>query len=201
MSDNMNKGFEQVAAFQKLWADSFANMTGVWSQFSPGSPPSEEMRKMRGGMLKVLTETWDEYMRTPLFMEMMKASLNGALDLKRMARDGMNRVHEQFENPSKEDIDGVLMAIRHVERRLLDRLEGLDDRVLNLNEKIDKIDQRIAKQGHAIDERMLNLIEKIDKIDQRIAKQEHAIERREQTSKAKAQKPASTTGAKPSPSK
>src|SRR5271165_5774327 len=59
----------------------------------------------------VLAETWDEYMRTPLFMEMMKGSLNGALDLKRMARDGMNRVHEQFENPSKEDIDGVLMAI------------------------------------------------------------------------------------------
>ena len=50
---------------------------------------SDEMRKMRGGMLKVLAETWDEYMRTPQFMEMMKASLNGALDLKRMARDGM----------------------------------------------------------------------------------------------------------------
>jgi hypothetical protein len=176
MSDNMNKGFDQVAAFQKLWTDSFANMTGVWSQFSPGSPPSDEIRKMRGGMLKVLAETWDEYMRTPQFMEMMKASLNGSLDLKRMARDGMNRVHEQFENPSKEDIDSVLMAIRHVERRLLDRLEGLDDRVANLNEKIDKIDQRIAKQ-------------------------EHAIERRGQTSKAKAQKPAATTSTKPSPSK
>ena len=167
----MNKGFEQVAAFQKLWTESFANMTNVWSQFSPGAPPSGEMRKMRGGMLQVLTETWDEYMRTPLFMEMMKASLNGALDLKRMARDGMNRVHEQFENPSKEDIDGVLMAIRHVERRVLDRLEGLDDRVAKLDEKIDKIDQRIAKQ-------------------------EHAIERREQTSKTKAQKPAAPTSAK-----
>src|SRR6201987_47859 len=163
MSDNMNKGFEQGAAFQKLWTDSFANMTGVWTKFSPGSPPSEEMREMRGGMLKVLAETWDEYMRTPLFMEMMKASLNGALDLKRLARDGMNLVHEQFENPSKEDIDGVLLAIRHVERRLLDRLEGLDDRVAKLDEKIDEIDQRIAKQ-------------------------EHAIERRGQTSKTKAQK-------------
>ena len=43
-------------------------------------PPFDEMRKMRGGMLKVLAETWDEYMRT----------LNGALDLKRTARDGMN---------------------------------------------------------------------------------------------------------------
>ena len=124
-------------------------MTGVWSKFSLGSPPLEEMREMRGGMLKVLAETWDEYMRTPQFMEMMKASLNGALDLKRMARDGMNRVHEQFENPSKKDIDGVLLAIRHVEGRLLDRLEGLDDRVAKLDEKIDKVDQRIARQENA----------------------------------------------------
>ncbi len=195
MSDN-NKGFDQVAAFQRLWTDSFANMASVWSQFSPSSPPSDEMRKMRGGMLKVLSETWDEYMRTPQFMEMMKGSLNGALDLKRMARDGMNRVHEQFENPTKEDIDGVLLAIRHVERRILDRLEGLDDRLANLAEKIDKVDQRIAN-----DDRLANLAEKIDKIDQRIAKREDAIERQGQTSKTKAQKPAATTGAKHSPSK
>ena len=119
----MEKYFDQVAAFQKLWMDSLANMTSVWSQFSPGSPPTDEMRKMRGGMMQVLAETWDAYLRTPQFMEMMKASLNGALDLKRLARDGMNRVHEQFENPSKNDIDDVLLAIRHVERRLLDRLE------------------------------------------------------------------------------
>src|SRR6516162_5159517 len=108
MSDNMNEAFDQVAAFQKLWIDSFANMAGIWSQFSPWSPPSDEMRKLRGGMLKVLAETWDEYMRMPQFMEMMKASLNGALDLKRMARDGINRVYEQFESPTKEDIDDLL---------------------------------------------------------------------------------------------
>jgi hypothetical protein len=145
----MNKYLDQVADFQKLWMDSFANMAGVWSQFSPGSPPIDEMRKMRGGMLQVLAGTCDEYMRTPQFMEMMKAWLNGALELKRLARDGMNRVHEQFENPSKQEIDDVLLAIRHVERRLLDRLEGLDDRVANLNEKIDKVDQRLVKQENA----------------------------------------------------
>jgi len=52
----------------------------VHSALNIGSPPFDEMRKMRGGMLKVLAETRDEYMRT----------LNGALDLKRTARDGMN---------------------------------------------------------------------------------------------------------------
>ena len=60
----MKKCFDQVAAFQKLWTGSFANMASIWSEFSPGSPAFDEMRKMRGGMLKVLAETWDEYMRT-----------------------------------------------------------------------------------------------------------------------------------------
>ena len=57
MSDNMNKAFDQVAAFQKLWTDSFANMASVWSGFSSSSRPLEEMREMRSGMLKVLAET------------------------------------------------------------------------------------------------------------------------------------------------
>src|SRR5215469_10702029 len=165
MTDNTDKIFDQAAAFQKLWMDSLTEMAGIWSQYSAGSPPIDEMRKMRGGMLKVLAETWDEYMRTPQFLEMMKASLNGALDLKRMAREGMNRVHEQFENPSKQDIDDVLLAVRHVERRLLERLEGLDDRVANVTEKIDDLDDRVAKQ-------------------------ESAIERLEQTIRTKVQKPA-----------
>ena len=185
MGDNMNKVFEQVAAFQKLWTDSFANMASIWCQFSPDSPPFDEMRKMRDGMLKVLAGTWDEYMRTPQFMEMMKASLNGALDLKRLASDAMNRVHEQFKTPSKEDIDEVLLAIRHVERRILDRLEGLDDRVAKLDEGLD---DRVAKLFEGLDHRVAKLDEKIDKVDQRIAKMENAIERRGQTSKTKAQK-------------
>ena len=47
----------------------------------------------------------------------------------------------------------MLLAIRHVERRILDRLEGLDDRVAKLDEKIDKVDQRMAMQANAIEQR------------------------------------------------
>src|SRR5215469_8452078 len=218
MTDNTDKIFDQAAAFQKLWMDSLTEMAGIWSQYSAGSPPIDEMRKMRGGMLQVLAETWDEYMRTPQFMEMMKASLNGALDLKRLASDGMNRVHEQFKTPSKEDIDEVLLAIRHVERRILDRLEGLDDRLAKLDEGLDDrlakldeglddrvakldegLDHRVAKLFEGLDHRVVKLFEglndrlakldeKIHKVDQGIAKKENAIERRGQTSKTKAQK-------------
>jgi len=146
MSDNTNKAFDQAAAFQKLWMDSMTGMAGVWSQYSPASPAPEETRKMRGGMLKVLTETWDQFMRTPQFMEMMKSSLNGALDLRRFARDGMNRVHEQFETPNKTDIDGILLAIRHVERRILDRLEGFEDRVADVKDRIEALEETLQGQ-------------------------------------------------------
>jgi hypothetical protein len=164
----IDKGVDQVVAFQKLWLDSFANMASIWSEFSPTSPPLDELRKMRGGMLKVLADTWEEYMRTPQFMQLMNASLNGALDLKRMARDGLNRVHDQLENTTKQDIDGVLMAVRHVERRILDRLEGIEERVTNLDDRLETVDHRIARQ-------------------------ETAIERMGQVIKSKAQKPAGTS--------
>jgi hypothetical protein len=164
----IDKSVDQVVAFQKLWLDSFANMASIWSEFSPTSPPMDELRKMRGGMLKVLADTWEEYMRTPQFIHLMNASLNGALDLKRMARDGLNRVHDQLENTTKQDIDGVLMAVRHVERRILDRLEGIEERVTNLDDRLETVDHRIARQ-------------------------ETAIERLGQVIKSKAQKPAGTS--------
>jgi uncharacterized protein YdcH (DUF465 family) len=173
MDDNMSNTFEQAAAFQKLWMDSFGNMANVWSEFSPGSPPPEEMRKVRSSMLKAMAGTWDEFMRTPQFMEMMKASLNGGLDLKRMAREGMNKVHEQFETPSKEDLDSVLLAIRHVERRILDRLEGINDHVLSMAERFEKLDERIGKPDGGAGK----LEERLNQIDKRIGKIDGGIEK------------------------
>ena len=188
MSDSTEELFGQVAAFQKLWMDSFTDTADVWAQFSPNSLLFDEVRRMRGGMLKVLAETWDRYMRTPRFLETMKASLDSALDVKRMAREGFNRLHEQLENPSKDDIDDIFLAIRHVERRILDHLEGLDDRLPNLNEKIDRASEGIIKQENAI----INLSERIVNLDQQIATQGNAIEQLEQTVRIKIHKPATT---------
>lgn len=145
MDDSMTKAMAQAASFQKLWMDSFSNMAGVWSQYSPSSPPPEELRRMRSGMLKVLAESWDEFMRTPLFMEMMKTSMNAALDLRKMGQDGASKVHEAFGTAAKEDIDGILMAIRHVERRVLDRFEVVDEKLGALEESLGEVDKQIGK--------------------------------------------------------
>lgn len=153
MDDNMAKTFEQAAAFQKLWSDSFTNMAHVWSQFSPGSPPIEEARKMRSGMMNVLSESLDEFMRTPQFLEMMKQSMNGAMKMKSMSREGLHKMHDQLEIPHKEDLDGVLLALRHVERRLLERMEDLDENLAKLSEKTSEANEGLER----IEERVEDL--------------------------------------------
>ena len=150
MDDNMAKTLEQAAAFQKLWSDSFANMAHVWAQFSPASPPIEEAKKLRAGMIKVLSESLDNFMRTPQFLEMIKQSMNGAMQIKSMSREGLHKMHDQLEIPHKKDLDGVLLALRHVERRLLERMEDLDESLEKLgegaaevSESLERIEERV----------------------------------------------------------
>jgi len=150
MTNNMNNTFEQAASFQKIWMDSLTNMVGSFSQFNPTTPPPEQFRAMRSGMLKVLAESWNDFMRSPQFMEVMKLSINGAFDMRSMMRDNMNKIHEQFETPTKEDVDGILLAIRHVERRVLDRLEGMEERSGSLHEGIERLEDKIESLGSRI---------------------------------------------------
>ena len=145
MINTMNNTFEQAASFQKIWMDSVTNMAGAFSQFSPASPPPEQLRGLRTSMLKVLGETWNEFMRSPQFMEVMKLSINGAFDMRTMMKENMNKIHEQFETPTKEDVDGILLAIRHVERRVLDRLEGMEERLGNYTDGLEQIEARLEK--------------------------------------------------------
>lgn len=106
---------------------------------------------MRSGMLNVMAQSLDEFMRTPQFLEMMKSTMDGAMQLKGMTREGLHKMQDQFEIPHKEDLDGVLLALRHVERRLLERIEDLegsmsvlDKRAAETNKELERIDERIG---------------------------------------------------------
>ncbi len=145
MDDNFDQAFQQAAVFQKMWMDAFTQMSDVWSRFSPGNPPPDTIRDMRAGMLKVLTEAWDQFMRTPQFMEYMKTSMDGFLSMRKMAADAMTRKHHEMQSTAREDIDGVLLAIRHMERRLLDRMEEIETAVSAVGQRMDTMEVAAAE--------------------------------------------------------
>lgn len=136
MDDTMKDTFDKASAFQNMWMDSMAGMARVWSQYSPENPPPEELKKIRQGMLNVISQSWEEFMRTPQFMEMMKDSLNNAMTWQGFAKDGANRMHDTMQTPSKADMEGILLSLRHVEKRLLDRMETIEGQVDSISVKL-----------------------------------------------------------------
>ncbi len=139
MEKKIKDSFEQAAAFQKMWMDTMTGMTRVWSAYSPEKPPPEQLKNMRNQTLRAIASSWEEFMRTPQFMEMMRDSMNNGMAWKGAAKEGIDRIHATMQTAAKKDIDGVLLAIRHVEKRVLDRIETLQENIEELDADISKL--------------------------------------------------------------
>jgi microsomal dipeptidase-like Zn-dependent dipeptidase len=100
---------------------------------SPNSPPPEIVRQIRAGIFQALASSWEEFMRSPQFLESMKQWMENAITFRKMTTDFMARVRNEMQAPSREDIDTIMLNIRHLEKRLLDRLDELATQVNAMN--------------------------------------------------------------------
>ena len=116
----------QAAAFQKIWLDTFGKLMQAAISAPPNTVPPEIIRQMRSGIFQGLARTWDEFLRSPQFMDQMKQSIENAVFLRKMTNDFLTRVHHEMQGTAREDIDTVMLAVRHMEQRILDRLEKLE---------------------------------------------------------------------------
>ncbi len=116
---------EQAAAFQKLWMDSASKIFQSAFTASPDSPPPEIMKQIRSGIFSALAQSWDEFLRSPQFLDSMKQWMETAISFRKMSNDFMARVRTDLQAPSRDDTDTVMLNIRHMEKRLLDRVDEL----------------------------------------------------------------------------
>lgn len=126
MSTESENASDQAAAFQKIWTESITKLMQAASIFTPGSAPPELLRDIRGGILNALAKSWDEFLRSPQFQESMKQWLEQAMAFRKMSHDLMGKVRKEMQAPSRDDIDAVMLSMRHMETRILDRLEALE---------------------------------------------------------------------------
>ncbi|MDB6124962.1 MAG: hypothetical protein JWQ71_3955 [Pedosphaera sp.] len=137
MSDITEKTFEQAGAFQKIWMETFTKMAQAGFSFSPDSTPPEFLRQMRSGVFNALSQSWEEYMRTPQFRESMKTMMDNAIAFRKMSSDFFTQGHHSVQGTAREDIDNLMLTIRHLETRVLDRVEALSERLEQLEKKLD----------------------------------------------------------------
>lgn len=131
--DGTNQTAEQWAAFQEIWGETFSKLMQLGFTFSPESAPPEFMRQMRSGIFQALGQSWEHFLRSPQFMEGMKQHMDNAIAFRKMSGDFFSKVHHETQSTSRDDIDAVMLAVRHMENRILDRVERLAAKIETAN--------------------------------------------------------------------
>ncbi len=135
---------DAAAAFQKIWMESMSKTMQTAFTLTPGSAPPEVLRHFRGGILQALTESWEEFMRSPQFLEGMKQSMENSVAFRKLTSGFMAHARNAMQSPSRDDIDTLMLTVRHLEKRLLDKVEDLSVVTDDLNQRLDSLERRPA---------------------------------------------------------
>src|SRR3954453_11908090 len=125
MTEPFEKAGQEAVAFQKFCLDSFSKAMQAAFTFTPGSPPPQMLREIRTGMFRAIAESWDEFMRSPQFLNGMRQWMDNAIAFRKASDEVLGRARNDLQAPSRNDIDNVILAVGHMEKRLLDRLDEL----------------------------------------------------------------------------
>jgi len=140
MSDTSNQAdqnTEQWAAFQKIWMDTMTRMMQLGAASSPEGAPPEFLRNIRSGIFQALNQSWDEFLRSPQFLEGMKQWMESALTFRKLTNDFLTKARHETQTTAREDVDTMMLTVRHMETRILDRVEELAGQVDTLNRKLE----------------------------------------------------------------
>jgi hypothetical protein len=137
MSANSENTTDQTAAFQKIWLESLSKMMQAVFTFGPDSTPPEVVREIRSGIFQALAKSWEEFMRSPQFLEGMKQWMDQAVTLRKMTNDFMATARSELQATSREDVDTIMLTVRHMEQRILDRVEDLSTELNELKQRLD----------------------------------------------------------------
>ena len=149
MNDNFEKTAEQISAFQKIWTESITRMMETAFSMGPNSAPPEVLRQIRSGMFQALAQSWEEFMRSPQFLEGMKQWMDNAINFRKVSNDLMARVRNELQAPSREDIDTIMLSVRHMEQRLLDKFEELSSQMGQLSQRLDGEGKKVKTKAAA----------------------------------------------------
>jgi hypothetical protein len=136
MTSQVDADETEAAAVQKLWADFITNsMRAGWSCATEPLPP-ESYRELRSEFFQSLSASWDTFLRSPQFLDAMKQVMDQTIAARKITNDFLGNVRHEMQAPSREDVDAVMVAVRHMEKRILDRLETTESQVRQLAQAV-----------------------------------------------------------------
>jgi hypothetical protein len=138
----MSDGFDPFGAWTRFWMDSAAQAMQSWAPASGTTQSPEFLRKARADLMQTWSDWWEQWLRSPAFLDAQKQMLDGNLAMRKQFRTVLRRMQRDLQLAGREDIDALEAAIRRSERRILDRLDETSAQLRALEAKIDRLTRR-----------------------------------------------------------
>ncbi len=139
----MSGGTNSTDPFSRFWMDMVSKMAppGMGGASYP-SPSEEAMRQARQAFFDVWAKHCEEYLGSEAFLDMLRKSMDNALAFKQQVNEYLTKALHESQMPTREDTDSIMLVLRSMEERVLDRLGKLSQRV-------DTLEARLGEGGTA----------------------------------------------------
>ena len=150
MSESFKGPFNPVDAampMMRMWTDMATKMMSAAQSLSPETPAPEAARDLRSAMLGAWTDAWNQYLRSPDFLEWMRRSVDIAVQGRKQVNDWLGQMQHEMQAVSRQDLDQLMRAMRHIEQRSVDGLERISDQLDDLAERINCLEKHLSKKN------------------------------------------------------
>src|SRR5208282_3584738 len=142
MSDSPDSNPDPTAAFAKLWSDSCARLMQAAMSHSPETAPPELLRQIRSGLMQALTQSWEEYLRSPQFLEGMKQTMEQAIAFRKFSTELLTKTRHATEGVAHDDIESLRAVLSQMESRLARQIDALAAQTSQLAEGLARVNKK-----------------------------------------------------------
>jgi hypothetical protein len=115
--------------FLEFWKHYFEQSAIQTRILFEGMQGGKSLDQAHNQWLGTLSESFESFMRTPAFLEMLKQTLKRMVELKQLQDQATKSIVQQTGLPLAADVTGVFERIQSAEQTILRRLAALDDRL------------------------------------------------------------------------
>jgi hypothetical protein len=142
MNEQPSNPFSGLDMFTRMWSDFGEKMMRNGMAFPPTQNAPEAAREMRNTMFKAWSDYCDQFMRSQEFLEMMQQSLSASVTARKQLNEFLGQVQHEMQSVSRQDVDQIMLALRHMERRMVDGMERLSEQLDALDRRLEKLERK-----------------------------------------------------------
>lgn len=121
-----------MASFWAQWLEQSSRGTQALLEAMQSAGDPQQLQR-RG--LDAVSHSLDDFMRTPMFLELVRNNLKAITDLKGMQDQVIQDTARQFGMPLAADITGLFERLHSTEQNILNRLIAIEERLKAIEPK------------------------------------------------------------------